>query len=95
VKVTYPNISSDTWTIGSTQTITWADNLGTAEKVNIELSTDGGGTYPIVLAASTSADGSQAVVVQAGWATGNAKIRITWVANGTVKGSSSQSFRIQ
>ena len=65
--VTYPN-SPTTWDIGSTQTVTWNVANTTASpvscsQVNIYLSTDGGLTYPTLLAASTPNDGSQSVVV--------------------------------
>ena len=62
--VTAPN-SAVTYPGGSTQTVTWdvADtNLPpvSTTDVKISLSTDGGLTYPIVLAASTANDGSEA-----------------------------------
>ncbi|WP_372728484.1 M12 family metallo-peptidase [Nocardioides sp.] len=69
---------------GSTETVTWAVN-GTnkptlAENVRITLSTDGGLTYPRVLAASTPNDGSQAVTIP-NVATEKARIRIEAVDN--------------
>jgi Metallo-peptidase family M12B Reprolysin-like len=60
--------AADSLRAGSTQTVTWnvanttAAPLNTAN-VRISLSTDGGHTYPHVLAASTPNDGSQAVVL--------------------------------
>jgi hypothetical protein len=65
--VTQPN-TNVTWTTGTHQTVTW-DVAGTstapvsAPNVRISLSTDGGNTFPIVLAASSLNDGSEDVLV--------------------------------
>ena len=93
--VTRPNLSSETWGIGTKQTIQWASNLGSLEKVVIELSRDGGVTYPIVLLSATPSDGKQAVTVQAGWATLTARVRITWLKSASVSDGSDQNFAIQ
>jgi hypothetical protein len=65
--VTAPN-SPVAWTTGSTLMVTWDVAGTTAPPVNcasvtIALSTDGGSTFPIVLASSTPNDGSEPVVV--------------------------------
>jgi hypothetical protein len=65
--VTAPNTAAS-WTDGSTQTVTWSVNNTTAApvncaNVNILLSTDGGLTFPTLLAASTPNDGTETVVV--------------------------------
>ena len=61
--VTAPN-SATSWAAGSTQNVTW-DGVGTktsavnCQTVNVRLSTDGGATYPTLLAAAVpNADGS-------------------------------------
>jgi hypothetical protein len=63
--------------------------------VKIELSTDGGATHRVVLATSTVYDGSHPVLVQAGWATASARVRLTWTDSGAVGDISDQSYRIQ
>ncbi|MET4074790.1 IPT/TIG domain-containing protein [Hymenobacter sp. UYCo722] len=65
--VTAPN-TAVTWAAGSSQTVTWNVANTTAAPVssaivNIRLSTDGGLTYPTVLATSTPNDGSENVTV--------------------------------
>ena len=65
--VTQPN-TNVSWTGGTQQTVTWNVANTSAAPVNaatvkISLSTDGGNTFPIVLAANTPNDGSHAVTV--------------------------------
>jgi hypothetical protein len=82
--VTAPN-SAVTYPGGSTQTVTWdvagtnVPPIGTTD-VRISLSTDGGQTYPIVLAASTANDGSEAVTIP-NVATSNARVKVEAVGN--------------
>lgn len=88
--VTLPNATlTYTWQIGEYERVTW-DVANThkapvnCEKVNILLSTDGGKTFPIVLAAETPNDGSQYVLVPkingAGFS-GAARVKIESVGN--------------
>ncbi|CAN5880718.1 zinc-dependent metalloprotease family protein [soil metagenome] len=70
---------------GSTQTITWAVASTTAAPVScanvkISLSTDGGQTFPTVLAASTPNDGTEALVIP-NTPTTTARIKIEAVGN--------------
>jgi len=65
--VTSQNTNDVSWQIGSFQTVTWSVNntntLQGSSNVNIKLSTDGGLTYPIILAANTPNDGTQSVQI--------------------------------
>ncbi|MFN4893795.1 MAG: reprolysin-like metallopeptidase [Bacteroidota bacterium] len=82
--VTFPN-GGESFAGGSSQTITW-NNASTnaapfnVANVRITYSTDGGLTYPTVLLASTTNDGSEAVVIPVG-ATTTARIRVEAVGN--------------
>jgi hypothetical protein len=97
VTVTFPN-SAVNLGIGSTQVIKWTHNLGTNSFVRIELSRDGGLTYPETLAAAhknaKATSGSFNWVV-AGPATAGAqaRIRVSWIA-GAAGDTSNQNFRI-
>lgn len=82
--VTSPN-TAVTWAGGSAQTITWSVNNTTAAPVScanvkISLSTDGGQTFPTVLAASTANDGTESLVIPAGAST-TARIKVEAVGN--------------
>jgi hypothetical protein len=66
--VLFPNTASVSWLAGSLQTVTW-DIAKTdlapinCAKVNIYLSTDGGATYPVLLAENVPNDGIREIVV--------------------------------
>ena len=82
--VTQPN-TSVSWTGGTQQTIAWDVANTSAAPVNtanvkISLSTDGGSTFPIVLAAVTPNDGSQMMTVP-NVATTAARVKVQGVGN--------------
>jgi Metallo-peptidase family M12B Reprolysin-like len=82
--VTAPN-SAVSYFAGSSQTITWDVANSTAPPVScanvkISLSTDGGFTFPTVLAASTPNDGSEVLVIPAPLTT-TARIKIESIGN--------------
>jgi subtilisin-like proprotein convertase family protein len=83
--VTYPNATGIGWTVNDFKTITW-DPAGTkaapvsCANVKIELSTDGGLTFPTVILASTANDGIEEIQVPAN-VTNSARIRVTGLGN--------------
>ena len=83
-KVTSPN-TGVSWAGGSPQTITW-DVANTTlppvsvANVNIRLSTDGGQTFPTILAANTPNDGSELVTIPGGPST-TARVKVEAVGN--------------
>lgn len=83
-QVTAPN-SNVSWGRNSTQTVTWnvANTTAapvSAANVKISLSTDGGMTFPFVLADSTPNDGSQTVTIP-NQVTTQARIKVEAVGN--------------
>ncbi|MES2649311.1 MAG: zinc-dependent metalloprotease family protein [Bacteroidota bacterium] len=82
--VSSPN-TNVTWSSGGTATVTWSVN-GTnggsvnCQAVNILLSTDGGQTFPTVLASSTANDGSESINVPSTPGTTN-RIKVESVGN--------------
>ena len=77
--------TAETWDAGTSKTITWnvADtNLSpiSCNYVNILFSTDGGYTFPIVLASNVSNDGSQDIIVPNN-STNKGRIKIESVGN--------------
>jgi hypothetical protein len=86
--------ASTTW-VGNTRVqVRWASNLGAVDRFNVRLSTDGGSTFPFLLAASVAATDVAATVTVPSIATTSARVRIeslsnpAWVATSPI-------FRIQ
>ncbi|MEP7342896.1 MAG: reprolysin-like metallopeptidase [Acidobacteriota bacterium] len=83
--VTAPE-SAVSWAGGTTQTVSWSVNNTniapvSCANVKISLSTNGGATFPIVLAASTPNDGSETVVIPTGLNSTTARIKVEAVGN--------------
>jgi hypothetical protein len=84
--VTAPE-SAVTWTTNTPQSVTWNvanTNTGAVNVANVKisLSTDGGNTFPIVLAESTPNDGTESVIVPTlGLGTNQARIKVQAVGN--------------
>lgn len=77
--------TATSWTVGSTQTISWSVNGTTGAPINcanvkISLSTDGGVTFPTVIAASTANDGTEDIVVPNA-VTSTARIKVEAIGN--------------
>jgi len=79
--ITAPN-TAVSWTSGTTQSVTW--NVGgtnsLAANVKISLSTDGGLTFPTVLAANTPNDGTESIAVP-NTPTTTARIKVEAIGN--------------
>jgi len=96
--VTYPTATSITWLANEFRTITW-NPTGTAgapvncANVMIQLSTNGGNSYPITLSASTANDGIEEIQVP-GNLTSQARIRVMALGN-VFYDISNNNFRIQ
>lgn len=83
--VTVPSATGISWSGGSSQTVTWnVANTNIAPvscaNVSIQLSTDGGLTFPITILASTPNDGTQVISVPNN-VTSEARIRVMAVDN--------------
>jgi hypothetical protein len=98
--VTSPSAAGATWYTGVAQPVTWEVANTTAAPINtanvkISLSTDGGLTYPTVLAASTPNDGSEVVTLPGSVSnTATARIKVEAVGN-IYFAISKQNFAIQ
>ncbi len=82
--VTAPN-TAVSWAGGSSQAVTWSVNGSNGAPINcgnvkISLSTDGGNTFPTVLLASTSNDGTENITVP-NIASTTARIKVEAVGN--------------
>jgi hypothetical protein len=92
--ITSPNLSSTIWNVGQASTVSWTGNLSPQEYVKLDLSLDGGVTYPIVLASSTPSDGVESVIPPVAWLTTNGRVRVSWVKSPSVFDVSNASFKV-
>ena len=94
VALTSPN-GGEEWCAGASQNITWTSSNIT--NVKIELSSDGGGSYPTTLVASTpAAAGSWAWNIPSGQTLGNQyKVRISDASSASTNDISNNNFSIK
>lgn len=83
--VTYPSSSGETWSVNDFKTVEWDPSATQYAPINcynvlIELSLDGGLSFPIVIASSTPNDGIEQIQVPNN-VTNSARIRIRAVGN--------------
>src|SRR5207253_2431650 len=91
--ITAPN-AGESWSIGSTQTITWT-KTGAIANVKLEYSTDGGTTYPNLIVASTPA-ASLSYAWTVPDAIGTAvRVRVTDTGDASVFDDSNANFAIK
>ncbi len=62
---------------GLLTTVRWATNYSNTTRVRIELSTDGGSSYPVVVAADVQNKGSFLFVVEPAWISTSVRMRVT------------------
>lgn len=77
--------SATTWVGGTNEVVTWSVNGTTGAPINcanvkISFSSDGGQTFPVVLAASTPNDGTETIAVPV-TPTGNGRIKVEAIGN--------------
>ena len=95
ITVTAPNTAVN-WAVGTTRNVTWNQNLGTSDAVNIDESIDGGGSWTRIASAvpnSANTTGTYSWVVSGPPST-TARIRVSWAANGSVFGQSAVNFTV-
>ncbi len=90
ITVTAPN-GGETWTAGSSQSITWS-STGSIANVKIDYSTNGGGTWTPVIASTTN-DGSHPWTIPSAPST-NCRVAISDAANAATIDTSNASFTI-
>jgi subtilisin family serine protease len=100
ITVTSPVASTTNWGYGTTQRTQWNTNLGPLDNVTVQLSTDGGATFPTTLMASKVASTKVAdvLVPTLGAPTTTARVKVLW--SNPPSGSSASSvspanFRVE
>jgi hypothetical protein len=89
ITVTSPN-GGEIWAIGSQQNVTWT-STNLPGSIKIELSTNGGSTFPTVIAASTTNDGAETWTVS-GPVSSTARIRISSISIPSLADTSNANF---
>ncbi|RKY29307.1 MAG: hypothetical protein DRP68_07435, partial [Candidatus Omnitrophota bacterium] len=92
LKITTPN-GGEEWVVNSVHNITW-QTTGSIANVKLEYSTDGGGTYPNGIVASTPSDGVYEWTVPDAIGS-NLKVRISDASDSSVSDESDATFTIK
>jgi hypothetical protein len=74
--------------------VRWSSNLGAVDRFNIRLSTDGGATFPTLLAGSVAATDATASITVPSLSTSSARVRIESLSNPAWVATSPANFRI-
>src|SRR2546426_111835 len=90
--VTSPN-GGEIWTVGATQAITWTTS-GTVANVKLEYSTDGGVSYPFVVAASAANTGSFSWTIPDS-ISNTVRVRVSDVTDASTNDISDANFKIR
>ena len=90
--VTVPSAST-AWLANARMQVRWSSNLGAVDRFNVRLSTDGGATFPFLLAGSVAATDITATVTVPPVPTNAARVRVESLSNPAWV-ATSPSFRI-
>ena len=78
VRLTAPN-GGNVWNVATMRMVEFVTNLVVSARFKVELSLDGGATYPILLFSGNAAP--TPVVMDEDWITGRARLRVTWLGS--------------
>ena len=81
VRLTAPN-GGNVWNVATMRMVDFVTNLVVSARFKVELSLDGGTTYPILLFTGNAAP--TPVVMHENWITGGARLRVTWLSSTAV-----------
>jgi subtilisin family serine protease len=96
ITVSSPANSLVSWGYATVRSQQWTTNLGPGDRVDVRMSTDGGGSFPSVLASGAVASRSVNVTTPTlAASTSAARVRVEWVSNPGVYGVSPADFRVE
>jgi hypothetical protein len=92
--VTVPGGAS-VWTAGTQVKVKWSTNLGLYDRIVVRLSTDGGVSFPVVLAGCVPASQRMVTITAPSLATDSARVRVEVLDNPAWTAVSPASFSIR